>query len=119
MALVCLLYEHAGKSVRSARDLLQAKDIAGRSNAISKASGCVGLLIESLDLEGGGEISRNLLGLYGYMQNRLLEANLSQTDAPLAEVQGLLSELHGAWAQLADLESPMSRPQAVPQATRV
>jgi flagellar protein FliS len=119
MALICLLYEHAAKSVRSARERLQAKDIAGRSSAISKTSDCVGLLIESLDLEGGGEISRNLLGLYGYMQNRLLEANLNQTDAPLAEVQALLSELHGAWAQLADLESPMSRPQPVPQATRV
>jgi flagellar protein FliS len=119
MALICLLYEQAGKSVRSARERLQAEDIAGRSSAISKASDCIGLLIESLDLDGGGEISRNLLGLYGYMQNRLLEANLSQTDAPLAEVQGLLSELHGAWAQLADLESPMARRQPVPQATRV
>jgi flagellar biosynthetic protein FliS len=73
----------------------------------------------TLDSSGGGEISRNLLGLYGYMQNRLLEANLSQTDAPLAEVQGLLSELHGAWAQLADLESPMARPHPVLQASRV
>jgi flagellar protein FliS len=113
LALICMLYEHALKSVRTAREMLQAQDIAARSKAISKASDCIGMLIDSLDLDAGGEISRNLLALYGYMQNRLLEANLHQADEPLAEVQGLLTEMHGAWAQLADVDSPMSRPQLV------
>lgn len=118
MTLICLLYEHALKSVKMAREKLQAQDIAARSTAISKASDCLGLLTDSLDLEAGGEISRNLLGLYGYMQNRLLDANLNQSDDALAEVQALLTEMHGAWAQLADLESAMSRPQLVPAAGR-
>jgi flagellar protein FliS len=119
MGLICLLYEHALKSVRTAREMLQARDIAARSNAISKASDCLGMLIDSLDLEAGGEISRNLLALYGYMQNRLLEANLHQSDEPLAEVQDLLSELHGAWAQLSDLDSSRPALQPAVQATRL
>jgi flagellar protein FliS len=108
--LVRLLYDHALRSVKTARAMLQEGDIAARSNAISKASESLGLLAGSLNLEQGGEISRNLLALYGYMQNRLLDANLSQTDDPLAEVQRLLATLQSAWSQLADAESSLVRP---------
>ena len=44
------------------------------------------------------EIGRSLAGLYAYMQNRLLEANSKQTDAPLAEVESLLATLGEGWA---------------------
>ena len=55
-------------------------------------------LATSLDHERGGEISQRLALLYDYIQRRLLEANLQQSDAPLAEVLGLLSTLSEAWA---------------------
>jgi flagellar protein FliS len=107
LTLVRLLYDNALQSVRTARRMLQAGDIAARSKAISKASDCLCLLTDSLSLEQGGEISRNLLALYGYMQNRLLEANLQQADAPLAEVESLLATLQSAWAELAAAESAL------------
>jgi flagellar secretion chaperone FliS len=118
LTLVRLLYDNALQSVKTARNMLQARDIAARSHAISSASDCLCLLIDSLNIEQGGEISRNLLALYGYMQNRLLEANLNQTDDPLAEVQSLLTTLHGAWVELAEAELPLDRPQRVPVASR-
>jgi flagellar protein FliS len=105
LSLVRLLFQNALQSVKTARKLLQARDIAGRSRAISQASDCLSLLTDSLSLEDGGEISRNLLALYGYMQNRLLEANLRQSDELLAEVEGLLTTLHSAWAELAAAET--------------
>ena len=116
LTLVCVLYDKALRSVKEARDMLQARDIPTRSNAISKACESLGLLTDSLDLEGGGEISRNLLALYGYMQSRLLDANLTQSDEALAEVERLLATLQSAWAQLADAEftntaSPRAKPQ--------
>jgi flagellar secretion chaperone FliS len=111
LTLVRLLYDNGLQAVKSARERLAARDIAGRSRAISKASDCLCLLIDSLSLDEGGEISRNLLALYGYMQNRLLEGNLHQSDEALAEVEGLLSTLHGAWAELAAAESAMERQQ--------
>jgi len=118
LSLVRLLYDNALQSVKTAREMLQARDIAARSDAISKASDCLCLLTDSLSLEEGGEISSNLLALYGYMQNRLLQANLNQTDDPLAEVQSLLTTLHSAWAELADAESGMDRLQDVSVASR-
>ena len=118
LSLVRLLYDNALQSVKTAREMLQARDIAARSDAIFKASDCLCLLTDSLSLEEGGEISSNLLALYGYMQNRLLQANLNQTDDPLAEVQSLLTTLHSAWAELADAESGMDRLQDVSVASR-
>ncbi|HBY61333.1 MAG TPA: flagellar export chaperone FliS, partial [Solibacterales bacterium] len=37
--------------------------------------------------------------LYDYMQRRLLEANARQEDAPLAEVERLLSTVRDGWEE--------------------
>ena len=96
--LVRLLYRGATEAVVAARKHLAAGEIRQRSRQITKSWGILYELSLSLDQERGGEISRSLAGLYAYMQNRLLEANLKQTDAPLAEVQSLLATLGEAWA---------------------
>ncbi|MSV35605.1 MAG: flagellar protein FliS [Bryobacterales bacterium] len=51
----------------------------------------------SLDHTAGGELSRNLVELYAYMQTRLIDANTNQADPPLAEVERLLTTLADAW----------------------
>ena len=106
LTLVCMLYDNALRSVKTAREKLAAKDIQGRSNAITKASDSIGALASALNLEEGGDIGRNLLGLYCYMQNRLLEANFLQSDAHLSEVQNLLATLQNAWTELAASQTP-------------
>lgn len=95
--LILILYQAASGAVEDARRHLAAKDIAGRSRSINKACGIVAELISSLDRERGGEIAERLGQLYGYMHNRLVEANLRQADAPLAEVVELLKTLTEAW----------------------
>ena len=47
--------------------------------------------------ERGGDLSERLARLYDYMQRKLLEANIRQNDAPMAEVLGLLSTIAEAW----------------------
>jgi len=114
--LVNLLYQACTQAVREARHHLAEGRIAERSQQINKACAIVIELATSLDHERGGEISRRLALLYDYMQSRLLEANMKQSDAPLAEVLGLLSTLSEAWAGVAKPvekpvpESPWSQP---------
>ncbi|HVP46994.1 MAG TPA: flagellar export chaperone FliS [Bryobacteraceae bacterium] len=112
--LVRLLYKGAVEAVEAARRCLGARDIRGRSAAISKGFEILGELIVSLDHERAPELSRRLAELYDYMQHRLLAANLEQADAPLAEVLGLLETLAGAWNQVP--AAAFSTPVAVPQA---
>lgn len=95
--LIHILYEHALDQVRDARGYLAAGDIRARSNAISRAIAALTELDSSLDRQSGGSVSQNLAELYQYMRTRLLEANIHQKDAPLAEVQTLLKTLGEAW----------------------
>jgi flagellar protein FliS len=99
LELVRLLYQAAIAAVRDARRELSAGEIAARSQSISKACGIVLELNAALDHSQGGEISTRLAALYDYMLRRLLEANMQQSDALLAEVLGLLSTLSEAWEQ--------------------
>jgi flagellar secretion chaperone FliS len=100
MELVRLLYRGAGDAARSAIAHLAAGRIAERSRQISKAHAILSQLSVSLDHARGGALSRSLAELYDYMQRRLLEANLRQTAAPLAEVESLLTTLLEGWDQI-------------------
>lgn len=95
--LIVILYRAAIESVKAARIHLQRGEIRERSQKITKASEIILELTQSLEHTGGGEISRNLAGLYAYMQTRLIEANTKQTEPPLADVESLLSTLLDAW----------------------
>jgi flagellar protein FliS len=114
--LVSLLYQACTQAVREARCYLAAGQIAARSREINKACAIVIELATSLDHERGGEISQRLALLYDYMERRLLQANMQQSDAPLADVLGLLTTLSEAWAGVRQpeaqpaAESPKSQP---------
>lgn len=97
LELVRVLYQAAISSVRDARRFLADGKIAERSRAISKACEIVLELNAALDPSRGGELVARLAALYDYMLRRLLEANQQQSDAPLADVLGLLATLGEAW----------------------
>lgn len=105
--LVSILYRAAIDAAGAARRHLAAGDIRERSRQIVKAWRIVHELMRSLDRQQGGAIGRDLAELYGYIQQRLLDANAQQADAPLAEVQELLSTLLEGW-------STIPAPQAAP-----
>ena len=107
--LVSLLYHAGTQAVQGARRYLAAGQIAERSQAINRACAIVIELTNSLDHERGGEISQRLALLYDYMGRRLLEANMQQSDAPLADVLGLLTTLSEAWA---GVRQPQQKPAA-------
>lgn len=101
LKLVVLLYRGAIEAVRHAQILLSSGDIAGRSARIGKAVDIIHELFRSLDHARGGAVSRQLMDLYDYMIRRLIEANTTQTAAPLVEVESLLSTLAEAWRECA------------------
>jgi flagellar protein FliS len=101
LELVAMLYLKAINEIREARRHLAARNIALRSNAISKVCDIIGELDGTLSMEEGGELSQRLRSLYRYCLVRLLDANLHQADEPLAEVQGLLATLSEGWQTIA------------------
>jgi flagellar secretion chaperone FliS len=114
LTLVRLLYRGAIEAVETARQRLAARDIHGRSDAISKVMEILGELIASLNHEEAPEVSRRLVELYDYMQRRLLAAQFEQTDEPLVEVRRLLQSLAEAWNQIPSTESSSPAPAPAP-----
>jgi flagellar protein FliS len=97
LGLIQLLYRGALDSISSARHNLKLGDIRARSRAISKAIAILTELSGSLDHSVAQELTKNLAGLYAYIQNQLVRANIEQSDPPLAEAERLLSTLCEAW----------------------
>jgi flagellar protein FliS len=93
--LVCMLYRGAIEATAAARRHLKAGEIRLRSREILRALAILRELTRALDPQY--EISRPLGDLYVYMQTQLLAANAKQIDAPLAEVEQLLSTLLEGW----------------------
>jgi flagellar protein FliS len=118
--LIGLLYQRAISCVREAREHLAHKRIAERSRAITRAYEAIEQLIVGLRPENAPELCSRLQGLYAYMQQRLLDANMRQEDGPMAEVLGLLTTLAEGWSgvveQLNPREAKVSQPQAGPWA---
>jgi flagellar protein FliS len=99
--LVAMLY-HAGQhSVREALRHLERGDIPGRSREITKAAEIIMELAGALDTAHGGQLSARLAGLYEYLLQLLIEANVRQSAEPLCEVARLLGTVGEAWDQLA------------------
>lgn len=111
LKLVQLLYRGALDSIASARRYVRLGDIHARSRAITKAMLIVTELSRSLNAEQGGELSRNLAGLYAYVQKLLIQANFEQSEKPLEEAERLLEPLAEAWAALIP-EHPANPSQA-------
>src|SRR5579864_252848 len=97
LRLIELLYRSALDSIATAKRHLRSGEIRARSRAISKAMAIVTELSLSLNHQAGGEISRNLAELYGYIEKLLIQANVEQCEPPLAEAERLLSTLLEGW----------------------
>lgn len=117
--LVVMLYEGAMTAIVSARQFMQAGDIAAKGIAISKAISIIDDgLRASLDKKVGGEVALNLDALYEYMSNQLLIANLKNQPQMLDEVYQLIKGLKDAWESIAPTPSGTAQ-QPAPAATQM
>lgn len=99
--LILMLFDGTHAAICAARLAISRNDIAAKAAAISKAIAIIdGGLKASLDVKAGGVLAERLASLYDYMLNRLLAANLRNDTDLLDEVNRLLDELRGAWAQI-------------------
>jgi flagellar protein FliS len=99
--VIAVMFTAARERTRLAAACIDRGDVARKGQAITEASTIVGSLSGALDLERGGEIADSLAALYDYLQRRLLEANLGNDPAILAEVDDLLGDIEAAWAAIA------------------
>ncbi len=96
--IVGLLYDGVLESITVARGAIQRGDVPAKCNAIAKAVRIIEEGLKAgLDLQAGGDLARNLEGLYGYCVVRLALANARNDEEVLEEVAALITELANAW----------------------
>lgn len=96
--LITLLFRGARAAILKARLHMQNGNIQGRGEALSKAIDIVDSgLKASVDLEAGGELSRNLVATYELIIRNLLLANLNADAGKLDLAEQLLTNIAEAW----------------------
>ena len=95
--LIQMLYQGAIDNLIMAKGCIMRKDFAGKGTAIGKAMTIIGGLQSFLDMEKGGEISKNLSSLYDYCSVQLYAATKDNNIAVIDEVVGLIREVKAGW----------------------
>lgn len=97
--LLILLFDGAMRFLNAAQTYVQQKDHQNAHTQLIKAQDILRELMVTLNMDY--EISHQLLPLYEYCQQRLIEANLHKEAGPIGEVLGLLTELRATFDQAA------------------
>lgn len=112
--LIVMLYEEAIRQLNTAVTTL--KDGTGKydvvNNCINKSQAILSELMSSLDMEAGGEIATNLMNLYVYFNQTLLEANVEKDSKKILLVANFMDDLRDAWATI---ETQVSTDRVVPR----
>ena len=105
--LIVLLYSGALSLIAQGQQFHKDKNLVQAGLAISKAQAIVGELRQVLDMNTGGDIAKNLDRLYTYLHGLMVKAMLASRVEPLNEAAKLLTELRGAWSEVATLVTPI------------
>ncbi|MGO4547474.1 flagellar export chaperone FliS [Paenibacillus sp. 2TAB23] len=95
--LIIMLYEGAIRFTKTAIEGIEKRNLEMANTYLMKSQAIINELIASLDHEY--EISKDLVRIYEYMLNLLIQSNFKKDARMANEVLGHLMELRDAWKQ--------------------
>jgi flagellar protein FliS len=101
LELVVMLYDGALRFCDQAATAMDAGDMPAKAVAMSRAFAILAELQNTLNVKDGGDVAHQLDALYSHMHDRLVDANVQRSSAPIRDVMRLLTPLREAWAQVA------------------
>lgn len=101
LELVVMLYDGGLKFLHQTREAIERNDIRARRDASARALAIVSELQNTLNMEQGGDVARQLDELYSYVNGRILQAAMDNAAAPIDDAARVLSMLRDSWATLA------------------
>ncbi len=111
--LVVIVYEHLLTNLRRARLQAAERDPAPRCESLERARAALTELLVTLDKEKGGDLAGRLQGLYTFMLGELAVLGVKPDAARLDAIIAMASELHAAFAQVAQGTPGAAPPVAV------
>ena len=99
--LVVMLYDHLLLQFRRARIAIEKGDVAARQAALEKSRAVLTELLGTLDYQQGGEIARQLSGLYAFLLAELLDIGMHPKAERLDALSGIVTDLREAFDTIA------------------
>ncbi len=100
LQLIIMLYDGSIRFMEAGKGAMLAKDLFEQNDKIQKAQKIISELISCLDMDKGGEIAENLLSLYTWVYNRLVEANIQDQPSYIDECVETMRQLRSSWVKL-------------------
>jgi flagellar protein FliS len=106
--LIVMLYDGAIKALSTAWERIaddgkvELYDLDKFNASCIKAQEIITELMVSLDMQEGGEIAGNLMALYIFFNQELLQANIHRDKKKIAFVLDMMAELRDSWAVAAN-----------------
>lgn len=95
--VISLLMDGALERASQALNALQKKDEEELEILVNKLVAIINGLKNSLNMDAGGEIAKNLDALYLYMVERITRAERENLESVIKESITLLNEVKGGW----------------------
>jgi len=112
-SLIIMLYDEGIKQIKCAleymsNEKINPSDIEQVHQHIVKTQDIITELMASLNMEEGGEISKNLFAIYSFFNQQLFQANIQKDLKPLVTVKDMMEELRSAWQQVVNSSAAAS-----------
>ena len=96
-ALTLMLYNGCLKFMNEGMEAIEKKDFEQANTSLQKAQNIISEFRITLNMDY--DISKQLMPLYNYTYDRLVEGNLKSDVKMIQEARDIINELRDAWAQ--------------------
>ncbi|GIU36113.1 flagellar export chaperone FliS [Shewanella schlegeliana] len=95
--IIQMMFDGALQRIAQSRYAIENNDLANKGIFIGKAIGIITGLNNSLNMEAGGDVAKNLNDLYDFMLRRISEANLNNDVKALDDVSAIIRTIKEGW----------------------
>ncbi len=100
--LTLMLYNGCLKFLKQARTAIEKEDIQGKNTSIIKAQDIIRELMVTLKTDS--ELGQNMMRMYDFILNKLVEANTQNSLEALTEAEQFVTEFRDTWKQVVQLD---------------
>lgn len=100
--LTLMLYNGCLKFMKQARVAIEKGDIQGKNTNIIKAQNIIRELMVTLKTEN--EIGKEMMRMYDFILNRLIDANTKTDAQALTEAEQFVTEFRDTWKQVVQID---------------
>lgn len=97
--ILLMLYEGCIRHLKRCRTAMEAKNYAEKGIYLGKAQDIINELSNALNYEVGGDLARQLEGLYLHMFEQTTKANIENDPAKITHCIKLLETLYSGWKE--------------------